>query len=401
MRPDQDWDNPPGVLTAMAPSDRHEIVILTSAFHGFIKGLADDGKLDRPLDLRPGAGVRRRGDPVGAGRLAALAGQWRPPTPWRSAGREVLEPVQQRFDRHRRRRPGAPARRPRRRTAGPGRAQARVDIGSTCCARSRTSTGSRTLGLLGETGRLPERLGVGASRHPGTRPLRAHRLRGLRPLPAAPRRADQGDRAQDPRRRRRQADRLPRAAHVRRHPPAADGLQRRDGQRPRLRAAHAAAAHPPHHAHHARHRPARADRRRAELPHHRGQASRSASTPSARTRSGQPVDFTTTLVFVPFSDVKQPAVVDTVRSCAAQGRRGPDLPGTGPADDLRPRRCRPPPPTTPRWSPTSCTSRPRTTAPATATRSGRSCSKPRSACRPSSSCSAATRRPRSPTTPAS
>ena len=36
-KPDKDW----GILTAMTPSDRHELVVLTSAFHGYIKDYQD------------------------------------------------------------------------------------------------------------------------------------------------------------------------------------------------------------------------------------------------------------------------------------------------------------------------------------------------------------------------
>ena len=99
MRPDHDWDDPPGVLTAMAPSDRHEIVILTSAYRGFIKGLSDDGSSIDHSSFVPA--------PVHADEviLSALGGwlrsrgQWRPPMPWRIRRPRVLEPVQQRFDR--------------------------------------------------------------------------------------------------------------------------------------------------------------------------------------------------------------------------------------------------------------------------------------------------------------
>ncbi|HMN59907.1 MAG TPA: hypothetical protein PJ988_06055, partial [Anaerolinea sp.] len=37
QQPDLDW----GVLTAMTPSDRHEIVVNTSAFHGYVKDKTD------------------------------------------------------------------------------------------------------------------------------------------------------------------------------------------------------------------------------------------------------------------------------------------------------------------------------------------------------------------------
>ena len=43
-QPDADW----GVLTAMTPSDRHEIVVATSAFHGYIKGIGLGGSAGKP-----------------------------------------------------------------------------------------------------------------------------------------------------------------------------------------------------------------------------------------------------------------------------------------------------------------------------------------------------------------
>lgn len=63
--PDADW----GVLTPMTPSDRHEIVILTSAFHGFVKDTDDfTAYVPRPvlaekLMLSPlGGWLRSRGE---------------------------------------------------------------------------------------------------------------------------------------------------------------------------------------------------------------------------------------------------------------------------------------------------------------------------------------------------
>jgi hypothetical protein len=81
--PDKDWDFPPGVLTAMTPSDRHEIVILTSAFHGFIKGLTGN-----PPTVDYAAFVPA---PIHAEQLMLSPlggwlksrGQWDPPMPWR------------------------------------------------------------------------------------------------------------------------------------------------------------------------------------------------------------------------------------------------------------------------------------------------------------------------------
>ncbi|MBK8211968.1 MAG: hypothetical protein IPK78_20545 [Rhodospirillales bacterium] len=80
--PDQDWDHPPGVLTAMTPSDRHELVILTSAFHGFIKGFRNDLSIDY-ASFRP--------TPVHAEQLILSPlggwlrshGNWDPPMHWR------------------------------------------------------------------------------------------------------------------------------------------------------------------------------------------------------------------------------------------------------------------------------------------------------------------------------
>jgi hypothetical protein len=99
MQPDQDWDNPPGVLTAMAPSDRHEIVVLTSAFHGFIKGFADDGKsIDHSAFVpAPVYADELFLSPLGG--WLRSRGQWRPPMPWRIRRRQVLEPAERRFDR--------------------------------------------------------------------------------------------------------------------------------------------------------------------------------------------------------------------------------------------------------------------------------------------------------------
>src|SRR5262249_17732066 len=80
--PDHDWNYPPGVLTAMTPSDRHELVVLTSAFHGFIKGLRDDFKIDY-TDFVP---APIHAEQVILSRLGGWLksrGNWRPPMPWR------------------------------------------------------------------------------------------------------------------------------------------------------------------------------------------------------------------------------------------------------------------------------------------------------------------------------
>ncbi|MFZ1287397.1 MAG: hypothetical protein WAR57_10230, partial [Candidatus Phosphoribacter sp.] len=75
--PDPDWP----VLTAMTPRDRHEIVALTSGFTGFLKGYHPYPTIDR-TDYEP--------QPVAAERLMLSAlggyltsrGSWDPPMPW-------------------------------------------------------------------------------------------------------------------------------------------------------------------------------------------------------------------------------------------------------------------------------------------------------------------------------
>lgn len=93
--PDLDWDHPPGVLTAMTPSDRHELVILTSAFRGFVKGYVDYPHIDYD---------RYEPKPVHAEQLILSAlggwlksrGAWQPPMHWRFRFRpEAAEPRRQ------------------------------------------------------------------------------------------------------------------------------------------------------------------------------------------------------------------------------------------------------------------------------------------------------------------
>jgi hypothetical protein len=89
--PDLDWNHPPGVLTAMTPSDRHELVVLTSAFHGFIKGLRDDGSIDysafRPTPVHAELLIL---SPLGG--WLRSRGNWRPPTPWKTTMFEPPRP---------------------------------------------------------------------------------------------------------------------------------------------------------------------------------------------------------------------------------------------------------------------------------------------------------------------
>jgi hypothetical protein len=72
-QPDPDW----GVLTPMTPNDRHQLVILTSAFHGFVKDANDHTTYEpqpffaEQLLLSPlGAWLKSRGD-------------WDPPVPFK------------------------------------------------------------------------------------------------------------------------------------------------------------------------------------------------------------------------------------------------------------------------------------------------------------------------------
>lgn len=86
-RPDQDWDTSGGgvngVLTAMTPSDRHEIVVLTSGFHGYVRGLGDvPGEIDRrPFVPTPIDAALVILSPLGG--YLKSRGRWQPPMPTR------------------------------------------------------------------------------------------------------------------------------------------------------------------------------------------------------------------------------------------------------------------------------------------------------------------------------
>ncbi len=73
QKPDADW----GVLTPMTPSDRHEIVILTSAFHGYVKD-KDDFRSYEPL---PVYAERLMLSPLGG--WLTSRGEWDPPAPFK------------------------------------------------------------------------------------------------------------------------------------------------------------------------------------------------------------------------------------------------------------------------------------------------------------------------------
>jgi hypothetical protein len=77
--PDADW---PGVLTAMTPRDRHEIVILTSAFRGFIIGYDEYPDINYGRFLpTPIHAEQLFLSPLGA--WLKSRGNWRPPMHWR------------------------------------------------------------------------------------------------------------------------------------------------------------------------------------------------------------------------------------------------------------------------------------------------------------------------------
>jgi hypothetical protein len=81
--PDKDWNWPPGVLAAMTPSDRHEIVVLTSAFHGYIKGFTDDQPPS--VDYSTFVPTPIHAEQLilsGLGGWLKSRGQWSPPMPW-------------------------------------------------------------------------------------------------------------------------------------------------------------------------------------------------------------------------------------------------------------------------------------------------------------------------------
>jgi len=73
QKPDADW----GVLTPMTPSDRHEIVVLTSAFHGYVKD-KDDFRSYEPLPVNA---ERLMLSPLGG--WLASRGEWDPPAPFK------------------------------------------------------------------------------------------------------------------------------------------------------------------------------------------------------------------------------------------------------------------------------------------------------------------------------
>ncbi|HWQ84448.1 MAG TPA: hypothetical protein VN363_07775, partial [Anaerolineales bacterium] len=73
QKPDSDW----GVLTPMTPSDRHEIVVLTSAFHGYVRD-KDDFRTYEPL---PVYAERLMLSPLGG--WLTSRGEWDPPAPFK------------------------------------------------------------------------------------------------------------------------------------------------------------------------------------------------------------------------------------------------------------------------------------------------------------------------------
>jgi hypothetical protein len=72
-QPDADW----GVLTPMTPNDRHQLVILTSAFHGFVKDTNDHTTYE-PL---PFFAEQMMLSPLGA--WLKSRGNWEPPVPFK------------------------------------------------------------------------------------------------------------------------------------------------------------------------------------------------------------------------------------------------------------------------------------------------------------------------------
>lgn len=73
QKPDADW----GVLTPMTPSDRHEIVVLTSAFHGYVKDKDDF----RSYEPKPVYAERLMLSPLGG--WLTSRGEWDPPAPFK------------------------------------------------------------------------------------------------------------------------------------------------------------------------------------------------------------------------------------------------------------------------------------------------------------------------------
>jgi len=74
-QPDGDW---PGVLTAMTPSDRHEIVVLTSAFSGYARDKDDFTR----YEPQPVHAEQLMLSPLGG--WLKSRGEWDPPAPFRS-----------------------------------------------------------------------------------------------------------------------------------------------------------------------------------------------------------------------------------------------------------------------------------------------------------------------------
>ena len=91
QQPDPDW----GVLTAMTPSDRHEIVVNTSAFHGYVKDKTDL----RTYEPLPFFAEQLILSPLGG--WLKSRGSWDPPVPFkpfvfhvpRRPGTVVLKPL--------------------------------------------------------------------------------------------------------------------------------------------------------------------------------------------------------------------------------------------------------------------------------------------------------------------
>ncbi|HVN54466.1 MAG TPA: hypothetical protein VMT46_09055 [Anaerolineaceae bacterium] len=79
-KPDADW----GVLTPMTPSDRHEIVVLTSAFHSYVRDIDDDS----PYEPKPVYAEQFMLSPLGG--WLRSRGEWDPPAPFKPF--RVLDP---------------------------------------------------------------------------------------------------------------------------------------------------------------------------------------------------------------------------------------------------------------------------------------------------------------------
>jgi hypothetical protein len=94
--PDSDW----GVLTAMTPSDRHEIVVATSAFRGYIKGIGLGGSAGKPLDFTSFLPTPFHAEQLilsGLGGWLKSRGQWSPPMPWRIKPWVILPPIEKQW----------------------------------------------------------------------------------------------------------------------------------------------------------------------------------------------------------------------------------------------------------------------------------------------------------------